>query len=50
MTSGDHSVETMAFRIMAFPPSLNKHRKLSLPFLPTLICHLVPGLAASVFA
>lgn len=50
VTLGDHSAETTAFWIMAFFPSLNKHRKLSLPFLPALVCHLVPGLAASVFA
>lgn len=52
MTLGDHSAETATFWIRAFFPVLNKHRELFffLPFISTLICHLVPGLAASVFA
>lgn len=50
VTLGDHSVETATFWIMAFVPVLNKHQQIFLPFIPTLLCHLVPGLAASVFA
>lgn len=49
VTRGCPSENTTAFWIMTFPPSLNKHRKLSLPLGPVLACHLVPGLATSAF-